>query len=100
MRTLDGDNFMSKPPDHCKAFTAAQLAAFPRFAAVHARDRDGVGTSPEHVFYLHDDLRIRAGIFRDDPLVFETDDPAWARFCAQELAFPPVWISELGSDEH
>lgn len=86
---------MTNPLRYCKVFTEAQLGAFAHFSAARARARDSAGAPPEQVFYLHDDLRVRAGIFRDDPLVFESEDPAWARFCAGELAFPPAWIADM-----
>lgn len=89
---------MSNPLRYCKAFTEAQLAAFSHFAEIRARAGDGAASQPEQALYLHEDLRIRAGMFPDNPLVFETEDPAWVRFCTEELAFPPAWISDLRTE--
>ena len=77
---------------YCKAFTEAELAAFPGFAA--AKTGDSPAASSDTLFYLHDDLRVRAGIFRDDSVVFETTDPAWARFCTENLVFSPYRIDD------
>ncbi len=90
---------------YCRAFTETELAGFSHFAAARERARAGAGSGagaradapsqPETILYLHRDLRVRAGVFDDDPVVFETDDRAWARFCSQELSFPPAWIAEI-----
>ena len=44
-----------------------------RLSEIRARTGDGAASQPEQVLYLHEDLRIRAGMFPDDPLVFETE---------------------------
>lgn len=89
---------MDNRPRYCKAFTETQLAGFSPFAAARARARAaGAPAGPEAIFYLHRDRRVRAGMFDDDPVIFESDDPAWARFCGEELGFPPAWISDLAA---
>jgi hypothetical protein len=88
---------MDHRPRYCKAFTESELAGFAPFAAARASAASGGVSAAAPILYLHRDLRVRTGAFDDDPVLFETDDPAWARFCSQELSFPPAWIADLAA---
>jgi hypothetical protein len=63
---------------YCKAFTARQLGSFDGF-------RTDVGA--EEVLFLHANLVVTRGIYADQDVVFESNDPAWTQFCHTELGF-------------
>ena len=85
---------MARAP-FCQAFALEHLARSTIFARAWAHS--AVDTADEPL-YLHQDLRVRTGIFHDDAVVFESEDPDWVRFCSDALSFPPEWISELDDD--
>ena len=79
----------------CQAFAPEHLAQSTPFAEAWAQSAVDRADRP---LYLHQDLRVRTGIFHEDPVVFESQDPDWIRFCRETLSFPPDWISELNGN--
>lgn len=86
---------MAKMGRYCSGFLVSDLRKFagfqPNLAAL--RPVDG-GTAAERrdladddVLFLHEDLAVTDGHWRDQHVVFESTDEAWKTFCSAELGF-------------
>jgi hypothetical protein len=83
---------MAQTSDYCKAYPVADLRRFPGWdervppASVAAGD-DAAAGDEAACFYLHDDLVVTAGIYRDERVAFDRVDDAWKAFCRDVLKF-------------
>ena len=70
---------------YCKAFAAKR---FMEFAAWRPSNTTYETTreTPEYLF-LHEDLRVTAGIFTDEQIIFNEITPEWESFCHNVLCF-------------
>jgi len=41
----------------------------------------------DDVVYIHDNLVVTDGIYKDENILFESSDSDWSDFCTNELAF-------------
>jgi hypothetical protein len=78
---------------YCKAYQLKQLQSFPRWpdnTAVLPADKDNAmqrDLDGDDVVYIHDNLVVTDGIYKDENILFESSDSDWSDFCMNELAF-------------
>lgn len=79
---------------YCKAYLLEQFRAFADWNedASAARPPEDGGDSPRvldggDVVYLHDNLVVTDGIFRDEHVLYCEASEAWELFCKEELKF-------------
>lgn len=80
---------MAQTSDYCKAYPAADLRRFPgwdeRVPPLTSTAAEGADDGA--YFFLHDDLAVTAGIYRDERVAFDRVDDAWKAFCRDVLEF-------------
>jgi hypothetical protein len=69
---------MPKMSDYCKAIYAEQLRQFPKWS----ESAPPLMVNDTPYFYVHSDLVVTAGIFRDEKIVFDKVTDEWKEFCA------------------
>ena len=79
---------------YCKAYYLKQLRAFPGWSeSSEAAPREGEAgrLGDESIVYLHDDLTVTDGVFKDEFVLFKDVNETWTAFCRETLAFevPP-----------
>jgi hypothetical protein len=78
---------------YCKAYSVADLRRFPEWrenpGSLRAEpDEAGPRTlTDEDFLFLHEDLVITDGVFRDEHIVFDAVTDNWIRFCKEDLQF-------------
>ena len=93
---------MSRMGSYCKAHLVRDLAAFPGWspdlAALRPADEGEparAGLRDDDILYLQETFAVTDGIFLDEHVVFEGNDPAWWAFCEGPLGFaPPADLAE------
>jgi hypothetical protein len=81
---------------YCKAFPASRFRAFAGWS--EKLDVTPLPATGEAFFYLHDNLCVTDGVFRDEHVIFDQVTPEWERFCRDTLQFEvPAWAA--GADE-
>lgn len=85
---------MAKMGRYCSGFLVSDLRKFPGFQPNLAGLRPADGGAAERrdladddVLFLHEDLVVTDGHWRDQNVVFESADEAWRTFCSAELGF-------------
>lgn len=96
---------MAKMGRYCKAYLVSDFKKFPgwkpnlenlRPADAEESARRELGE--DEVLFLHEDLAVTDGHWRDQNIVFESSTEAWRAFCSDELAFAVLpEVAAIGS---
>jgi hypothetical protein len=65
---------------YCKAYHLRELKKFAGFRELEKANDDDV-------VFLHHDLQVTRSMWHGEEVIFQSNAPEWARFCADELAF-------------
>jgi hypothetical protein len=94
---------MTTTRKYCKAYDLAAIEAFPTWKPnpeikIEASGGDGKTSEDQdtrsRIVFLHTDLRVTAGIYPEEDILWQSQSPEWAEFCAKELAFDPPTVAE------
>lgn len=82
---------------YCKAYPVGRLRAFAGWSETPGAAREPI--TDDSFFYLHDNLCVTDGVFRDEHVIFDRVTPDWERFCREELQFEvPAWALAGGEE--
>jgi hypothetical protein len=73
---------MSEMSDYCKAYPVDRFRAFTGW-----RDPAADGDVPDEYWFLHDNLTVTRGVFKNEALVFDQITDEWRTFCEHALEF-------------
>lgn len=79
---------MSASSDYCKAYAVDRLRVYPDWREADA----GEPLAPDSCVFLHENLVVTRGIYKDEQVVFDRVTDQWRAFCDNELGFnvPPL----------
>jgi len=87
---------------YCKAYPIDRLEAYThwsKFAKQPAKNQEPQepATATSGCLFVHEDLTVTAGVFKDEDIVFDSISPEWTEFCKSDLEFR-VPYDELDED--
>lgn len=82
---------MSSTSSYCKAYLLTRLQEYPGWEELEPDGKRPEPSEPreDRILYLHANFVVTDGVFVDENVVFESDDPSWSEFCREQLRFAP-----------